>query len=102
MTAEMEPIEIGNKSENLYDCYTLSRIEAVPSPSGGKTSQIRRMINWVTLNPYAEIQPLNGGSNSSKKEFAAVVTGGVVGVGQITAEDSGDVAGEEREASRAS
>ncbi|THG12265.1 hypothetical protein TEA_020797 [Camellia sinensis var. sinensis] len=89
---EMEPIEIGNKSENLYDCYTLSRIEAVPSPSGGKTSQIRRMINWVTLNPYAEIQPLNGGSNSSKKEFAAVVTGGVVGVGQITAEDSGDVA----------
>ncbi|GMP42586.1 hypothetical protein CsSME_00012279 [Camellia sinensis var. sinensis] len=66
ITAEMEPIEIGNKSENLYDCYTLSRIEVVPSPSVGKTSQIRRIINWVTLNPYGEIQLLNGGSNSSK------------------------------------
>ncbi|THG03176.1 hypothetical protein TEA_016083 [Camellia sinensis var. sinensis] len=66
ITAEMEPIEIGNKSENLYDCYTLSGIEVVPSPSVGKTSQIRRIINWVTLNPYGEIQLLNGGSNSSK------------------------------------
>ncbi|KAI4356616.1 hypothetical protein L6164_000625 [Bauhinia variegata] len=55
LTAEMEPIEISNKSENLYDCYTISRIEAVPSPSGGQTSQIQRKINWVTLNPYGEI-----------------------------------------------
>ncbi|KAJ7961920.1 Calycin-like [Quillaja saponaria] len=55
ITAEMEPIEIGNRNENLYDCYTLSHIQAVPSPSGGQTSQIQRRTNWVTLNPYGEI-----------------------------------------------
>ncbi|CAA7050626.1 unnamed protein product [Microthlaspi erraticum] len=54
ITAEMEPIEIGKKNENLYDCYTLSRIEASPSPSGG-ASEIQRRINWVTLNPYGEL-----------------------------------------------
>ncbi|KAL0397661.1 UNVERIFIED_CONTAM: hypothetical protein Scaly_0214500 [Sesamum calycinum] len=27
ITAEMEPIEIGNRNENLFDCYTLSHIE---------------------------------------------------------------------------
>lgn len=48
--------------------------------------------SWLTQNIYL----------LSHKEFAAVVAGGVVGVGQITAEDSGEVAGEEREASRAS
>ena len=66
ITAVMEPIDIGNKDENLYDCYTVSRIEAVPSFSRDQTSQIQRIINWVTLNPYGEIELLNGGSNSSK------------------------------------
>ncbi|KAI9094515.1 hypothetical protein K1719_026635 [Acacia pycnantha] len=54
ITAEMEPVEVGKRNENLYDCYTLSRIEAVPSPSGRPTSQIQRKINWVTLNPFGE------------------------------------------------
>ncbi|KAL1223754.1 hypothetical protein V5N11_020307 [Cardamine amara subsp. amara] len=53
ITAEMEPIEIGKKNENLYDCYTLSRIEAVPFFSGG-SSEIQRRVNWVTLNPHGE------------------------------------------------
>lgn len=61
ITAEMEPIDIGNKNENLFDCYTLSRVEAVPSPSGGQITQIKRRINWVTLNPYGEIPELNEG-----------------------------------------
>lgn len=60
-TAEMEPIDIGNKNENLFDCYTLSRVEAVPSASGGQITQIKRRINWVTLNPYGEIPQLNEG-----------------------------------------
>ncbi|XP_042958725.1 uncharacterized protein LOC122294222 [Carya illinoinensis] len=65
ITAEMEPIDMGNRNENLYDCYTVSCIEAIPSPSGGHTSEIRRKINWVTLNPYGEGL---GGSNRSKEE----------------------------------
>ncbi|KAH7863568.1 hypothetical protein Vadar_019261 [Vaccinium darrowii] len=68
ITAEMQPVDIGNKNENLYDCYTLSRIEAVPSPSGGQTSQIQRKINWVSMNPYGENRLLNGGSNSRKEK----------------------------------
>lgn len=55
ITAEMEPMEISVKNENLYDCYTLSRIEAVPSQSDERTSQIQRKVNWVTLNPYGEM-----------------------------------------------
>lgn len=62
MTAEMEPIEVGNKNENLYDCYTLSRIEAVPSSSGRQTSQIQRKMNWVTLNPRGELPNLASGN----------------------------------------
>lgn len=69
ITAEMEPIDIGNKSESLYDCYTLSCVEAVPPSVGGQTSQIQRKINWVTLNPYGEMQCQNGGGNRSKEEF---------------------------------
>lgn len=53
ITAEMEPLEIGKKNESLYDCYTLSRIEALPSP-GESSSEIQRKINWVTLNPHGE------------------------------------------------
>lgn len=67
ITAEMEPIDIGNKNEHLYDCYTVSRIEAVPSPTVGQASQIQRKINWVTLNPYGEILH-NSGGNKNKEE----------------------------------
>ncbi|XAR63274.1 hypothetical protein NMG60_11023159 [Bertholletia excelsa] len=72
ITAEMEPIDVGNKNENLYDCYTLSHVEAVPPSSVGKTSQIRRLIKWATLNPYGEVQMLNGGGNSSKEKSLAL------------------------------
>ncbi|EPS65669.1 hypothetical protein M569_09106, partial [Genlisea aurea] len=54
MTAEMEPIEVGSKRENLFDCYTVSRVEASPFASGQQISQIKRKINWITLNPYGE------------------------------------------------
>lgn len=60
ITAEMEPIEIGSKNENLFDCYTLSHIKALPSTSGELTSQIERKINWVTLNPHGETQNNKG------------------------------------------
>lgn len=63
ITAEMEPIEVGNKKENLYECYTLSRIEAVSSASRGQTSQIHRKINWMTLNPYGEVELVKQNSN---------------------------------------
>ncbi|KAG5538744.1 hypothetical protein RHGRI_019339 [Rhododendron griersonianum] len=66
ITAEMQPVDIGNKNENLYDCYTLLRIEAMASPTGGQTCQIQRVINWVSMNPCGENRLLNGGSNSSK------------------------------------
>ena len=69
ITAEMEPIEVGSKNENLYDCYTLARIEVVPSPSGEQRSQIQRKINWVTLNPYGEVPQYIGGNNRSKDEW---------------------------------
>ncbi|KAK9144637.1 hypothetical protein Sjap_004540 [Stephania japonica] len=64
ITAEMEPIELGSRNEHLYDCYTLSRIEAVASPEGqGSSSQIQRKVNWVTLNPYGETPQQTGGSD---------------------------------------
>ncbi|KAL3516841.1 hypothetical protein ACH5RR_023743 [Cinchona calisaya] len=59
ITAEMEPIDVGNKNENLFDCYTLSHVVAVPSPTGGQVTQIKRCINWVTLNPHGEVPQLN-------------------------------------------
>lgn len=68
ITAKIEPIEIGNRNENLYDCYTLSCVEAVPSSSGGRTSQIQRKINWVTLNPYGEMPQNNDGSTGTKED----------------------------------
>ena len=67
ITAEMEPVEIGNRNENLYDCYTWSHIEAVPSTSIGMTSQIQRKIHWVTLNPYGEIRQRSGESDRSEE-----------------------------------
>lgn len=53
-TGEMEPIDTGRNDEYLYDCYTYSRIEAVPALSSEQSSQIRRLVNWVTLNPHGE------------------------------------------------
>ncbi|CAA7406764.1 unnamed protein product [Spirodela intermedia] len=65
ITAEMEPIGISNKSENLYDCYVLSRVEEVPS--GGQASEIRRKTNWVTLNPLGEREKHFRRSEKSKE-----------------------------------
>ncbi|KAF4364978.1 hypothetical protein G4B88_021795 [Cannabis sativa] len=67
ITAEMEPVEIGSKNENLFDFYTTSRIEAIPSSSLGKTSQIQRKINWVTLNPYGEVLEHSGDSDGARE-----------------------------------
>lgn len=67
ITAQMEPIEVGRNNEHQFDCYTLSRIEAVPSTNGGHTSQIRRTVNWVTLNPYGENRQLRSHLNRSKE-----------------------------------
>lgn len=61
ITAEMEPIDIGRRNENLFDCYTLTHIQAVPSTSGAQNSQIQRKIKWITLNPHGEAQN-DGGS----------------------------------------
>lgn len=60
ITAEMEPVDVGSKSEYLYDCYTYSRVAVVPASSGGNGSKIQRVINWVTLNPDGELQKKNG------------------------------------------
>lgn len=52
-TAEMEPIAIGKKNENLYDCYTLSCVQNLDF-SATHLPQIHRKTNWVTLNPFGE------------------------------------------------
>lgn len=54
ITAEMEPIFLGEINEYLYDCYTLSKVEAVYSPSQGNKKKIHRKINWVVANPLGE------------------------------------------------
>ncbi|KAK8621512.1 hypothetical protein V6N13_080945 [Hibiscus sabdariffa] len=63
----MEPIEIGSRNENLYDCYTLTCVEAVFPPSG-KTFEIYRKINWVTLNPHGDVPEHVGVSLGNKEE----------------------------------
>uniref|UniRef100_A0A804RHQ6 Uncharacterized protein n=1 Tax=Zea mays TaxID=4577 RepID=A0A804RHQ6_MAIZE len=67
ITAEMEPVGVGNKEEYLYDCYTLSHIER--SFDGGHGSEIRRKTNWVPINPFGEaekqITSYDGGSQST-------------------------------------
>ncbi|MBA0717651.1 hypothetical protein Golax_005448 [Gossypium laxum] len=70
ITAEMEPIEVGSRNEYLYDCYMLTRVEAVLPPSG-KTSEIHRKINWVTLNPHGEV-PEHVGVGVGNKEESGV------------------------------
>lgn len=72
ITAEMEPIEIGSRNENLFDCYTLSHIEVLPSTSGAQNSQIRRKINWVTLNPYGEDQNNGGGLGNRNRDASFI------------------------------
>ncbi|XP_071736034.1 uncharacterized protein [Rutidosis leptorrhynchoides] len=67
ITAQMEPIEVGRNNEHQFDCYTLSRIEAVPSTDGGHKSNIRRIVNWVTLNPYGENGQLLSRMRKSKE-----------------------------------
>ncbi|KAJ0637388.1 putative calycin [Helianthus annuus] len=66
ITAQMEPIEVGKNNEHQFDCYTLSRVEAVPSKDG---SHIRRTVNWVTLNPYGENKQLHKHGNKSKETY---------------------------------
>lgn len=56
ITAKMEPIDIGTRNENLFDCYTVSRLNVVPSTSRTQKSHIQRKINWVTLNTFGEAQ----------------------------------------------
>lgn len=60
----MEPIGIGNQNENLYDCYTLSRIEKLTVEDHG--SEIRRKTNWVVLNPFGETRKQIGGGQRNK------------------------------------
>ncbi|XP_051145814.1 uncharacterized protein LOC127261525 [Andrographis paniculata] len=72
VTAEMEPIEMGSANETLFDCYTLSHIQAKPSTSGIQHSEIKRKINWVTLNPYGEAK--NNGIGFGNKKYGASST----------------------------
>lgn len=66
INAQMEPIEVGRYNEHQFDCYTLSRIEAVPSANGVHKSHIKRTVNWVTLNPYGENRQLYSLENKNK------------------------------------
>ncbi|GLJ46882.1 hypothetical protein SUGI_0988890 [Cryptomeria japonica] len=54
VTAEMEPISLGERNEYLYDCYILSKVEAVSSPSQESKQIIHRKTNWVVMNPFGE------------------------------------------------
>ncbi|KAL9228821.1 hypothetical protein vseg_004359 [Gypsophila vaccaria] len=82
-TAAMEPLEAGSNNEYLYDCYTLTRVQG--ADLGGRSSQIQRKINWVTLNPYGEKRQENGDSKCDndlgKSEYVASL---VKGKGQRT------------------
>ncbi|XP_073293761.1 uncharacterized protein [Primulina huaijiensis] len=71
ITAKMEPIDIGRRNENLFDCYTMSHLDVVPSTSGTRKSHIQRKINWVTLNPFGEAQQ-SGSGVGYKDEDASV------------------------------
>ncbi|PKA60739.1 hypothetical protein AXF42_Ash006373 [Apostasia shenzhenica] len=62
-TAELEPIAMDYQNKNLFDCYTLSRIEKVLSQGNG--FQIHRKTNWVALNPHGEAQKHGQASHRS-------------------------------------
>lgn len=81
ITAKMEPIGLGSKDENLYDCFTLSHIEQVPPLSGGLASQIQRKINWVFFNPYGEMKQPSKGSERNNEA-------GKVGDGSLAEKES--------------
>ncbi|XP_074575009.1 uncharacterized protein LOC141831533 [Curcuma longa] len=66
ITAEMEPIGIGKKNENCYDCYTRSIIEKVSE--GDLPSQIRRRTNWAVLNPFGETRKHGAGDQTEAKD----------------------------------
>lgn len=87
ITGEMEPVDIGSKNQNLYDCYTVSSIEAIPATSPGMASQIRRKINWVTLNPFGEKVHeevvIAKALGASKTEDVPVSRKGVFGQNQV-------------------
>lgn len=63
----MEPIGIGSKDEHLFDCYTQSCIQVIPSTTGQQKTQVKRRINWVTLNPFGEVQQSSGGDGHKEK-----------------------------------
>ncbi|KAJ8513651.1 hypothetical protein OPV22_004085 [Ensete ventricosum] len=65
-TAEIEPIGIGKKNENLYDCYTRSLIEKVSED--GVFSHIRRKTNWAALNPFGESKKRRAGDKTEAKD----------------------------------
>ncbi|RWW18436.1 hypothetical protein GW17_00017581, partial [Ensete ventricosum] len=65
-TAEIEPIGIGKKNENLYDCYTRSLIEKVSED--GVFSHIRRKTNWAALNPFGESKKHRAGDKTEAKD----------------------------------
>ncbi|KAL8119336.1 uncharacterized protein LOC141724227 [Apium graveolens] len=69
ITAEMEPIDVGKRGEHLFDCYTLCHIETVSCPSAEQKSQIKRRVNWVTLNAHGENQQLKGTEHRSKERY---------------------------------
>lgn len=62
----MEPVGIGKKNENLYDCFTRSIIEKVSE--GGLPSQIRRRTNWAVLNPFGETRKHKAGDQAEAKD----------------------------------
>ncbi|WOK98701.1 hypothetical protein Cni_G07413 [Canna indica] len=58
-SAEMEPVGIGKKNENLYDCYTRSVIEKVSED--GLPTRISKKTNWAALNPFGEAKKHRSG-----------------------------------------
>lgn len=81
-TAEIEPIGVGNKNENLYDCYILSRIERLPRD--GPCSQVRRHTNWVLLNPFGEKRQHSQGSH---KDYVRESSGSKKGTSNVLKPD---------------
>ncbi|CAA0820348.1 Domain of unknown function (DUF3598 [Striga hermonthica] len=72
ITAEMEPVDIGGRNENLFDCYTLSHIEALSSTSGVQSTQINRKVNWIPLNPNGEAKSIGGVRGDKKHDDASL------------------------------